>query len=268
MNSRVALAGICCILLAACIREKASASVFCDADVLGLVRANAPKPENPRIPQPQFALILDSNAPGTLSGDVVLVTDDAAYDVNFSDIVAEKNGSSLSGITKPLFIGFSKPLNVRYAWVDQVGVNGAAPHSCPTNPFEAGASDGTTDAFPVPAMIYAINAFQFVSATFKMNLPPTDCKEPYREAKLSKWMEDKTDVLDTSAGLKTSSRVRVFLDSDGKVAYANISKSSGSPAVDNAAVSAAAKALYQPAIFRCTPVVSSLLVDVGYEVLH
>ncbi len=215
-----------------------------------------------------MALILDSNAPGALSGDIVLLTDDTAYDVNFSGVLAAKNAADMSGITKPLLIGFPKPLTVRYAWVDQIGIDGAAPHSCPTNPFELGGSNDATEAISLPSGPLMPNAFQIVPAAFKMNLPALGCTEPYREPKLTKWVEEKTDVLDTSAGLKANARVRVFLDSDGKVAYANISKSSGSPAVDNAAVSAAAKALYQPAIFRCTAVVSSLLVDVGYEVLH
>jgi len=268
MKSRVVLGCIICVFLIAFMHGKARASIFCDADIAGLAAVDTPRPENPRVPQPRLALILDSNAPGALSGDIILLADDAAYDVNFSGVVAAKNAADLSGITKPLLIGFSKPLAVRYAWVDQIGIDGAVPHSCPTNPFEFGDRSAGSEAISLPTGPLTLNAFQIVPAVFKMTLPALDCSEPYREPKLTKWVEDKTDVLDTSAGLKANTRVRVFLDSNGKVAYANINKSSGSPAVDNAAVSAAAKALYQPAIFRCTAVVSSLLVDVGYEVLH
>jgi hypothetical protein len=268
MRSRVVLVSVACILLAVCVGAKALASVFCDADVAALVRANAPKPENPRIPQPQFALMLDANAPGTLNGDVVLLTDDAAYDVNFSDLVAIKNATGTTATTKPLFVSFSKPLSVRYAWVDQIGMNGAAPHPCPTNPFIVGApSDEAVGSLPVPAMIYAINAFQFVSATFKMNLPPTDCKEPYRKAEIVKF--DKRyvpSVWDTSAGLKTSGQARVYLDSDGKFAGFEILKSSGSVALDDLGKYHALNAQYRPAVFRCVPVVGTVDFTFSYEI--
>lgn len=212
--------------------------------------------------------MLDANAPGTLNGDVVLLTDDAAYDVNFSDLVAIKNATGTTATTKPLFVSFSKPLSVRYAWVDQIGMNGAAPHPCPTNPFIVGApSDEAVGSLPVPAMIYAINAFQFVSATFKMNLPPTDCKEPYRKAEIVKF--DKRyvpSVWDTSAGLKTSGQARVYLDSDGKFAGFEILKSSGSVALDDLGKYHALNAQYRPAVFRCVPVVGTVDFTFSYEI--
>ena len=72
MNRRTLFAALACVLLGALVQGKAAASVFCDADVLGVASLDAVKPENPRVAQPRLALILGSNDAGTLNGDVIL----------------------------------------------------------------------------------------------------------------------------------------------------------------------------------------------------
>jgi TonB family protein len=240
--------------------------VFCDADVATFGSVDMGAPPNPRAATARVVMMLDANAPGTLSGDVVLLTDDAAYDVPFSDLQAAKNGNAQSGITAPLFVGFSKPLAVRYAWVDSIGLNGAAPHPCPSNPYSYG-SPGSAMTVELPPNPQVLNAVPVLAATFRQALPPPDCGEPYRPAKLLAWGNQETDVWDTSTGLKAAAQVRVFLDSDGKVAGISVVRSSGSAAVDALAAQSAARARYQPAIFRCVPVVSGTeLIDMSYEV--
>lgn len=243
--------------------------MFCDADVTALAAVDMTRSDNPRFPQARLAVQLMANNPGTLSGDVLLLTDDAAYDAHFAGLVAQKKSPSDQFATAKVFlIGFSKPLAVRYAWVDEVGMNGAAPKSCPSNPFGSASGNGSIEPVQLPTNPIALQAFTVVPATLRMTLPPVTCSEPYREPNLLKWGDEKTDVFDSTAGLKASTRVQVFLDSNGKVAYASVARSSGAVGVDNAAVSKAAQATYQPAIFRCTPVVSSMYVDVNYEIVH
>ncbi|HET9392321.1 MAG TPA: energy transducer TonB [Candidatus Rubrimentiphilum sp.] len=268
MNGRALLAALACILLGMLAHGKAAASVFCDADIVGVASLDAVRPENPRVAQPRLALILGSNDAGTLNGDVILLTPDAAYNVHFENVVAAKSQSAgQPNITKPLLIGFSQPLNVTYAWVDDIGMNGAAPHACPTNPFDAVFGNGNLAPIPFPSVPAALNLINVIPATFKMNLPPTDCATPYRRARQTKSGPKETDYFDTSQGLKAKLLLRVSLDSDGKVADVRVTQSSGSAAVDTAAVVSASKAQYAPAIFRCVPVVGTVDIDFGYEVV-
>src|ERR1700719_2835192 len=113
MNGRVFLAAFTCVLLGVLTHGKAAASVFCDADIVGVASLDAVKPDNPRVSQPRLALILDSNEAGTLNGDVILLTPDAAYNVHFANIVVAKSASAgQPNVTKLLLIGSSQPLTV------------------------------------------------------------------------------------------------------------------------------------------------------------
>lgn len=248
-------------------QEKAAASVFCDADVVGVASLDAARAENPRLSQPRLALMLGSNDAGTLNGDVILLTPDAAYNVHFANVAAVK--SELAGqpnVTKPLVIGFSQPLAITYAWVDDIGMNGAVPHPCPTNPFDVIFGNGATAPIPFPSFPNAMKLVGVIPATFKMDLPPTDCAEPYRRARTIKEGPKTTEYFDTSQGLKAKLQLHVSLDSDGKVAEVRITHSSGSAAVDTAAIVSVSKAQYAPAIFRCVPVVGAVDIDFSYEV--
>jgi TonB family protein len=268
MNGRILLAAFACVLLGVLTPGKAVASVFCDADVVGVASIDAVKPENPRISQPRLALILGSNEAGTLNGDVILLTPDAAYNVHFAGVVAAKSeAAGQLNITKPLLIGFSQPLAVTYAWVDDIGMNGVAPHACPTNPFDVIFGSGEPAPIPFPSFPTATNFVDVIPATFKMSLPPTDCTIPYRRARETKKGPKSTEYFDTSQGLKAKLQLRVSLDSDGKVADVRITHSSGSAAVDTAAVVTVSKAQYAPAVFRCVPVVGTVDMDFDYEVI-
>jgi TonB family protein len=153
-----------------------------------------------------------------------------------------------------------------YAWVDDIGMNGAAPHACPTNPFDVRGVHGSPAPLPFPAFPTALNLVNVIPATFKMALPPMDCAGPYRPARMTKPGPKTTEYFDTSQGLKAKLQLKVSLDSDGKVADVRITHSSGSAAVDAAAVVSVSKAQYAPAIFRCVPVVGTVNVDFDYEV--
>ena len=141
-------------------------------------------------------------------------------------------------------------------------MDGAAPHACPTNPFDM-AGNGLTASIQFPSS----NFLDVIPATFKMSLPPTDCSEPYRRARQTKSGPKTTEYFDTSQGLKAKLQLRVSLDSDGKVADVRVIHSSGSAAVDAAAVVGVSKAQYAPAIFRCVPVVGTVDIDFDYEVM-
>lgn len=265
MALRVISAGILCLCLVLAIRERASASVFCEADIAALGSVSAPARASAGMHRPSVAFVLESNSPATLSGDVVVLTADAAYDVNFSNLVAAKNTVTGRGATQPILVTFQKPVDIDFAWVDQIGVNGAAPHACPTDPFVR-PDTNESDSVRLPEVVTSLSAFQVIPAVFKMDLTPPDCKEPYRAAQMIDWGGEDTEFFDTSAGLHAAATVRAFVDSDGKVVAVDVVHSSGSAIVDGAATAKAAKARYSPAMFRCTPVVGSVLVDVKYEV--
>ncbi|HEX5276000.1 MAG TPA: energy transducer TonB [Candidatus Rubrimentiphilum sp.] len=247
-------------------REQAHASVFCDADIAALASVDAAPATNPRM-KPRLAFVLESNAPGSLSGDVVVLTQNAAYDVNFSNVAAAKSASSSLGVTKPILVAFPKPLAVEFAWVDEIGMDGAAQHSCPTDPFGGPGGNDAGEAVSLPP-VYSMSGFQIVPATFKMNLPVPDCKEAYSAARMVDWGSQETEYFDTSAGLHTAATVRVFLGSDGKVLDAHVLHSSGSAIVDDAAIEKSANATYSPAIFRCAPIVGTVTIEVTYEIKH
>lgn len=267
MNRTALFAALLCVLLGAFTQGNAAASVFCDADIVGVASLDAVRPENPRLAQPRLALILGSNDAGTLNGDVILLTPDAAYNVHFANVAAGKSASGGQlNITKPLLIGSSQPLAVTYAWVDDIGMNGAAPHPCPTNPFDVVFGNRAIPAIQFPSLPAALNLVDVIPATFKMSLPPTDCAEPYRRARQTKSGPKTTEYFDTSQGLKAKLQLRVFLDSDGKVADVRVIHSSGSAAVDTAAIVGVSKAQYAPEIFRCVPVVGTVDIDFDYEV--
>ena len=101
-----------------------------------------------------------------------------------------------------------------------------------------------------------------------MDLSAPTCKEPYAAARIVDWGSQETEYFDTSAGLHAVATVRVAVDSNGKAADVRVTHSSGSPIVDDAAVAKAMNAKYSPAVFRCTPVVGSVTIDVTYEVGH
>jgi TonB family protein len=261
----------CCALglgLVVLAHEKATASVFCDADISDFENVDTPLSASPRMQQPRAAFVLESNTPSRLSGDVIVVTHDAAYDVKFSNLETQKDPPGERGVTSPILVTFPKPLAIEFAWVDQIGSDGAAPHSCPTEPFGTVLSNAPNHGVKLPARIYSLGGFHVVPAVFKMNLPPLSCADVYHPAQIVDWGNQETEFFDTSQGLHAAATVRVFVDSEGKAADVKVAQSSGSAIVDGAAVEKAAKARYSPAMFRCTPVVGSLMIDVNYEVGH
>lgn len=256
---------VCAISMVLGVHDRARASVFCEADIQSLIRLDAPKPENPRAPFPRYIISLSTNNPESISGDVVLVTDEAAYDVPFSSLQSGGSAKSAGFETQPQLIAFPDPLEVRFAWIDSVGVNGAPPHDCPTYPQPETRLEETP---PVrfPSDPYMIGRLPTLAAHFKMNLPPTDCAEPYTAPKLLDEPKGNPRFWDTSQGLKAALKLRAYLDSDGRVADVQVTQSSGSPAVDNLGKATVIGSRYRPAVFRCVPVVSTIDVDFTWEI--
>lgn len=262
------LAGLFCLSLLLWGPERASASVFCEADIATILPwdASAGAPDM-SLQTGRYVIVLFANDAAILSGNIIALSDSKAYDIPFSRVTAAKSPDIGDHyVTDAFFAILPRSEVIRYAWVDEVGVNGSPARTCPTNPFDPSDKNGPMGPFRLPATPAAQRQLLTVPATFKMDLPPTDCSEPYRRARLIKQGDRSTDAFDTSQGLKAHLVLEAFLDSNGKVADVRVTRSSGSAAIDTAAKVTVSKSLYAPAIFRCVPIVSTVGIDFDYEV--
>jgi hypothetical protein len=105
-----------------------------------------------------------------------------------------------------------------------------------------------------------------IIADVKMELPQLDCKVPYRDARMRGEIPERTDFYDTSAGRHIHAQFRIDVDSDGRAAGVALLESSGSVAFDAYARQQLAEMKYDPAIFRCVPVVSTLYYGLEYTI--
>lgn len=180
------------------------------------------------------------------TGLLALITDKHAYEAPFTDPAT------------PFFITLDKAEAVKFAYVDDLS-DGTQRVDCPTvvrrveieTPTDIAADEFTIDA-----------KAPIVAATFRENLPPLTCQDDYLPATVSKRNLPAEKLNDVPAG--SSTQVELFLDSAGRLADAHIYKSSGNAAVDRLALKSVALSTYQPALFRCIPVVGSFLYTFTY----
>jgi TonB family protein len=266
MKFGAVLASVLCTWLVLITGEKASASVFCEADIATILPWDVSTGTPDLGTQTgRYAIVLFANDAARLSGNIIVLTDNRAYDVPFTGVGASKSPDFADQyVSDAFFAVVPKSETIRFAWVDEVGMNGSPARTCPTDPFDP--RNGPVGPFRLPGTPAAQREALTVPAAFKMNLPVTDCAVPYSGPKLIKQAEKETQAFDTSQGLKANLGLKVFLDSDGKVADVRITRSSGSAAIDTAAKVTVSKSQYAPAIFRCVPVVSTVDIDFDYEV--
>jgi TonB family protein len=256
---------IASLLVSATAPEVARASFFCAADV-GIITpwslaANGPSAS---ASSATYLYQLEGDAPATLSGHVIMVTDTKAYAVPFDGVeLLPSQADPRRFVGSSAIVTLPEPAALRYAWVDDVVVShGGKDVSCPTQPYKLQAvphigDDQTPVAAPSP--------LPSIRAAYMEDLPAATCAKPYIDAApIGKIGGDKPYV-NNKLVKGASTGLRIDIDSDGKPQYIAVTKSSGSMTVDFAAREAAAKARYQPAVFRCTPVVASIYYTLDYN---
>ncbi|HEY1429006.1 MAG TPA: energy transducer TonB [Candidatus Tumulicola sp.] len=231
---------------------------FCSADV-------AVFPWNKERDEPaqpgdnaHYLLSLSADGKSTVTATVILISDGGAYTVTLDKNALLHQGDSDRFYAPGILVGFDKPQNVRYAYVDSVGVDGAAPVSCPTVVTEVRSlMDQSVTGTQVPSL----NGAPVTPAVFKQDLPALDCGKAYTPpVLLTREGPDSGDF----GSKQLTATVHVYLDSDGHPSNAKLVKSSGVEGIDDLALAAAEQSHYRAANFLCTPVVSEMIVEFTY----
>lgn len=207
----------------------------------------------------RYVLELFANGKTDVAGTVTLITSDSAYSVPIARTDLLRARGSDDFYAEPILVAFSKPVEVRYAYVDQIGVDGASPAACPTvvqevHPFIADASN----EFDVSVG----GDVKPVNATYLQPLPPLGCGRAYIPSGLPRGAGA---VLGAYGNERKSTVVRIFIDSNGVPAGASIERSSGIEGLDDNVIGLVEHTRYIPAKFLCTPVVSEMSIEMDYN---
>ena len=232
---------------------------FC-AGVVGVVpwngRAGA---ASSQLSSDRYVLALFANGKTDVAGTVTLITSDSAYSVPVARTALLRSAGSDNFYAEPILVAFDKPVEVHYAYVDQVGVDGAAPAACPTvvQPVHASNADGSND-FNVTFG----GDVKPVNATFLQALPALTCGRVYIPSELPRGAGA---VVGAYGNARKSTVVRIFIDSNGIPAGASIERASGIEGLDDNVIGLVEHTRYTPAKFLCTPVVSEMSIEMDYN---
>jgi hypothetical protein len=232
---------------------------FCAGDVTAF-------PWNRDLDQPakpgrntHYVLSLFADGKSTVSATIILISSGGAYTVTVEHNALLRQAGSDKFYAPPILVGFDKPQQVLYAFVDTVGVDGAASTPCPTVVNEVRSLIGrSVTGTQQPSMAGA----PVTPATFRQALPPLDCGSAYKEPVLLS--REGPDLGDFGAKPLTA-LVHVYLDSAGHPVNPTLTQSSGVEGIDDWAMAGAEQSHYKPAQFLCTPVVSEMTVEFDYN---
>lgn len=207
----------------------------------------------------RYVLGLFANGKTDVAGSVTLITSDAAYSVPIARTDLLRSGGSDAFYAEPILVAFDKPVDVHYAYVDQIGVDGAAPAACPTVVQEVHAftADGSNE-FDVGIG----GDVKPVNATFLQALPELTCGRAYIPSGLPRGAGA---VVGAYGNVRKTTVVRIFIDSNGIPAGANIERPSGIEGLDQNVLGVVEHTHYTPAKFLCTPVVSEMSIEMEYN---
>jgi TonB family protein len=198
-----------------------------------------------------YRIDVATNGGATGSGTLTLITDRSAYRATFAGISIARS-SQLA----PLDVTLPTNDALQVAYVDSIGIDGAAPADCPTQVDSI--NDGPQSAGPVSSGTpVAINA------TFLQVLPALACGKAYipvRAISLPKLNDFYASVAKNQTAV-----IKLWLDSNGILAGYKILKSSGDDTIDIAATIAARGARFAPAQFLCVPVIGTFTLYLDYE---
>ncbi len=237
-------------------RPAAASNIFCAASVDTMPL----DPGTDRLSQAQattrYAIMLAVRGKKRVAASVTFIGEKNAYIVTIprSPIFGTKKGHDR--YTEPMLVRFAHPTHVRYAYVDTAAVDGAAAITCPTVPLKP----------YVPSKMVGKKLIgqssQRLDATLQQALPPLPCGAVYRQAKIV----HSGELYGGEFGVqKRVAKVRVALDSRGKLASVKLVQSSGIEQIDDNLIAAAERSSYKPAMFLCTPIVSEYLLVGTYN---
>lgn len=207
----------------------------------------------------RYVLQMFANGKTDVAGAVTLITPDAAYSVAIARTDLLRAAGSDDFYAAPILVAFNEPVEVRYAYVDQIGVDGAALAACPTvvrevHPFSA--DSGNLFDVSIGGDVKPANA------TYLQALPVLTCGRAYIPSGLPRGAGA---VVGAYGNERKSTVVRIFIDSNGIPAGASIERSSGIEGLDDNVIGLVEHTRYVPAKFLCTPVVSEMSIEMDYN---
>ncbi len=195
-----------------------------------------------------YGMYLAVKGKADVAARLTLITDSEAYAVNVPRLGLHEAKGNTDEVSSPFLIRFPKAQRVRYAFVDAVGIDGAAIEDCPsvvesveseTGPDASGDHLGPSPFTLQPKLL--------------QQLPELSCGAVYKPPRMTRELGVETSFFGNTTRHAT---VRIYLDSDARVVDAEIAESSGVEGIDQLALTDARGSTYEPASFLCTPVVS------------
>lgn len=247
--------------------SQARASVFCPADVAFMTPWNfstdGPSTGDASL---HYLFSLSGDAPETVSGNLIIVTDAKAYTVPFDRVqvvrsLSEPNVFQSDGE----FISLPQSGAVRYAWVDSVTDDKGKHSDCPTFPYKLQplAADERTQLTPEHPHFVSYDV-KSLPAQFKMDLEPAKCDKPFAAPAPLDDISETYNFYDPSIVKKPHVEGRVDIDSNGNPINVELTKPSGAVSLDAYVREWYGSAKYRPAVFRCIGVVGSYYFEVTY----
>jgi len=202
----------------------------------------------------RFFVQLVADGKTNVAATITLITSSEAYSVAIprTDLLRERGTDTF--FAEPILVAVDKPIDVRYAFVDSIGVDGAQPATCPTvvQSVEAFTAD-SANSNDAPAIGGDIAP---VIAKYLQALPTLTCPKAYTPPDAPR--EGSGGLVGAYGNRPLSATIKVYIDSNGIPAGTSIARSSGLEGFDDAVLGAAQHTRYQPAKFLCTPVVSTM----------
>jgi hypothetical protein len=230
---------------------------FCSADVQVFPWNRQRDEAAPVSRSDRYVLDLSADGKSSVAATVTLITTQGAYSVSM-DRTALKQGDDKKYYAPAMMVGFDEARDVEFAYIDTVGVDGAAQTPCPTVVQEVHSMQGKL-ATGKDAPSFAGAAV--TSAAFKQDLPALDCGYAYVAPVL---LSREGPDIGHFGDRPLTTTIHVYLDSAGHAVNATLEKSSGVEGVDDVAMAGAEQSHYKPATFLCTPVVSEMSVEFDY----
>jgi TonB family protein len=194
-----------------------------------------------------------------VAATVTLITTDDAYSVDVTRRPLLRESGSDVFYAEPILVSFDKPVDVRYVYVDSVGVDGAKPAACPSvvrtvEPFTV----DPNHPYDLPSIGSDVVP---IAATYVQALPALACGHVYSGPEI----QSQGPLVGFYGNDVHTAVVHVYIDSNGTPARTSIERSSGIAGLDAAAIGGVQQGKFKPAEFLCTPVVSEMSIDMRYR---
>jgi hypothetical protein len=207
----------------------------------------------------RYVLQMVADGKTDAAATVTLITASDAYSVEVprTQLTSETTGGG--HYAPAMMVTFDKPTDVHYAFVDAIGVDGADPAPCPTVVQAVEPYDTTAEnAGSMPHMSGGVG---YVAAKYLQALPELTCGKAY----IGPQTKNTDAIVGHYGNTPRTTVVRVYIDSNGLPMNPTILQSSGVEGLDYSALGGIQASRFTPARFLCTPVVSTMIIDMEYK---